>query len=66
MVAWFNEDKETDWAVFGGGEGDSTYTTGDRDYRAFAPYRVAVRGDKFVGSNAKSVRLLTDTQFAGK
>jgi Glycosyl hydrolase family 26 len=31
LVAWFNEDKETDWAVFGGQRGDGSYT-GDGRY----------------------------------
>jgi mannan endo-1,4-beta-mannosidase len=31
MVAWFNEDKETDWAMFGGRLGDGSYT-GDGTY----------------------------------
>ena len=31
LVAWFNEDKETDWAVFGGRLGDGSYT-GDGRY----------------------------------
>jgi hypothetical protein len=31
LVAWFNEDKETDWTVFGGRLGDGTYT-GDGRY----------------------------------
>lgn len=26
LVAWFNQDKETDWAVFGGVRGDGSYT----------------------------------------
>jgi mannan endo-1,4-beta-mannosidase len=31
LVAWFNEDKETDWMVFGGRLGDGSYT-GDGTY----------------------------------
>jgi len=66
MVAWFNEDKETDWAVFGGGDGDTTYTAGNRDYRAYSAYRAGVRGDRFIGSDSSRARLLTDDQFAGR
>jgi hypothetical protein len=32
MVVWFNEDKETDWMVFGGSSGDGAYV-GDGVYR---------------------------------
>jgi hypothetical protein len=31
LIAWFNEDKETDWAVFGGRLGDASFT-GDGRY----------------------------------
>jgi mannan endo-1,4-beta-mannosidase len=27
-VAWFNEDKEIDWAIFGSAAGDSSYKGG--------------------------------------
>lgn len=41
MVCWFNIDKETDWAVFGGGRGTDTYSADDRSetYDVYETYR---------------------------
>jgi len=52
MVAWFNEDKETDWAVYGGSTTWSEYAT-------------AVGDAAFISSSLTNPRLLTDGQFAG-
>jgi mannan endo-1,4-beta-mannosidase len=52
MVTWFNEDKETDWAVHGG----ST---------VWNEYKVAVSGSAFISSDSSNPRLLTNAQFAG-
>ena len=62
MVAWFNADKETDWAVFGGGNGDGTFRYGNTTYRTYAAYKAAVQP---LASSSGSGRLLTDSQFAG-
>jgi len=35
MVIWFNEDKETDWAMFGGANGDVRVGS----YNAFAAWQ---------------------------
>ena len=66
MVAWFNEDKETDWALFGGVNGDSVFAVGRTKYKTYASYKAAVGGAGFVGTSAAQPRLLTDTQFAGQ
>ncbi|HZG65921.1 MAG TPA: glycosyl hydrolase, partial [Herpetosiphonaceae bacterium] len=66
MVGWFNEDKETDWAVLGGGNGDDVYREGEVTYNVYSTYRRAVGGSDFVASNPKNARLLTDEQFAGR
>jgi mannan endo-1,4-beta-mannosidase len=66
MAAWFNEDKETDWAVFGGASGDSTFKSGRTTYRAYAAYRAAVGFGGLIPSDANNLRLLTDAQFAGQ
>jgi mannan endo-1,4-beta-mannosidase len=52
MVTWFNEDKETDWAVYGG----ST---------VWNEYKIAVGSAAFLPSDASNPRLLTNDQFAG-
>lgn len=48
MACWFNVDKETDWAVFGGGRGTDTYRDPDWDvtYEVYSAYREAVRTDE--------------------
>lgn len=65
MVAWFNEDKETDWAVFGGSRGDVTFRYGRTTYRAYSAYAAAVRPPALVGPTPSNPRLLTDAEFAG-
>ena len=66
MVVWFNTDKETDWAVFGGSGGDETFRYGRTTYRGLSVYRSAVSGPAYVSpSDAAGGRLLTDAQFAG-
>jgi hypothetical protein len=66
MLVWFNEDKETDWAVFGGSNGDGTYVDGRTRYKVFSAYQTAVSNSNFVGSTHGAPRLLTDAQFAGQ
>lgn len=65
MICWFNEDKETDWAVFGGARGDEQIKVGRTTYRAYAAYRLAVSGAEFLPSSDTDPRLLTSEQFAG-
>jgi beta-mannanase len=64
MVVWFNQDKETDWAVFGGARGDSTFKYGRTTYRTYGAYRQAVQRPDAVGSTGTG-RLVSDAQFAG-
>ena len=65
MIVWFNEDKEADWAVFGGANGDVTYRSGRTVYKAYAAYRSAVRGAGLLPSNPAQARLVDDVTFAG-
>jgi beta-mannanase len=65
MVIWFNEDKETDWAVFGGTGGDTTFKYGRTNYNGYASYKTAV-GAHGIPSDTTNPRLLTDAQFAGQ
>jgi beta-mannanase len=66
LVSWFNTDKETDWAVFGGANGDGTYTSGRTAYRTYSTYKTAVGAPATVASDPGNPRLLTDAQFAGQ
>ncbi|MES2990288.1 MAG: glycosyl hydrolase [Pseudomonadota bacterium] len=66
MLVWFNEDKETDWAIFGGSNGTETYRAGRTSYKAYGSYRQGVQSGAFVpGNPAPNARVLTDTQFGG-
>jgi mannan endo-1,4-beta-mannosidase len=62
MVTWFNADKETDWAIFGGVNGEETINR----KKAYSAYRTAVGSTKYVTSDPSNARLLTDSQFAGQ
>lgn len=42
MACWFDEDKETDWAVFGGERGTETVTVDGVSYEAYPAYREAL------------------------
>lgn len=66
MVVWFDEDKETDWAVFGGSGGDETFRSGRTRYRALAAYRTAVGAPAYAGSDPADPRLISDDRFAGR
>lgn len=65
MVVWFNEDKETDWALFGGTGGDTTFKVGRTTYRGYASYPAALATFNLTPAmpSAQNVRLLTDLQF---
>lgn len=65
MACWFNIDKETDWAVFGGARGTVTYSEGGTTYDAYGAYRDAVTDDGFVSSRPQSERVLTHGAFLG-
>jgi mannan endo-1,4-beta-mannosidase len=65
MVVWFNADKETDWAVFGGSGGDGSFRWGRTTYRTLVAYRAAAGSGPYAGSDPANPRLLTDEQFAG-
>jgi mannan endo-1,4-beta-mannosidase len=65
MIAWFNEDKETDWTVFGGRNGTETFRSGKTTYKAYSAYRQAVKSNSLTASNPKDPRLLSDALFKG-
>lgn len=66
MLLWFNEDKETDWAIFGGSRGDGTFTYGSQTYITNSAYSSSVAASQFIPSNHNNPRLLTDAQFTGQ
>ncbi len=65
MIVWFNEDKETDWAVFGGSNGDETYRSGRTSYKAYKSYRTAVQSPGLVSPGPTDPRLISDAAFSG-
>jgi len=65
MIVWFNEDKETDWAVFGGLNGDETYRSGRTTYKAYRSYKAAVQNVGLIPSMPSAPQLITDERFSG-
>jgi len=65
MICWFNTDKETDWAMFGGGNGDTVFKVGRTSYKAYVSYKTGVASGTVVPSNPSNPQLITDDQFAG-
>jgi mannan endo-1,4-beta-mannosidase len=66
LVSWFNEDKETDWAFFGGATGETQIKVGRTTYRAYQMYRSSVASANLIASQPTNPRLLTDAQFSGQ
>ena len=66
MIVWFNDDKETDWSVFGGANGDETYRSGRTTYKAYRSYKAAVQNAALISSTPTDPRLITDTDFSGR
>jgi mannan endo-1,4-beta-mannosidase len=61
LVAWFNEDKETDWAVFGGQRGDGSYTG---DGRYVGPWRLPpVQPWQLVGAGLLAALIVAEVMF---
>ncbi|SFR49051.1 glycoside hydrolase family 26 protein [Halorubrum sodomense] len=66
MACWFNTDKRTDWAVFGGDRGTVTAEVDGKAFDAYEKYR-GVAGDPGVlGSHPNHPRVLTNKEFAGE
>ena len=65
MLVWFNEDKESDWAVFGGSNGTETYRSGRTSYKAYTTYRQAAQSPALLSTDPYDPRLLDDTLFGG-
>jgi mannan endo-1,4-beta-mannosidase len=65
LISWFNEDKETDWAFFGGAGGDEQFKSGRTTYRSYKSYRTAVGSENLIPSQASNPRLVSDAAFNG-
>jgi mannan endo-1,4-beta-mannosidase len=65
MLVWFNEDKEADWAVFGGVNGDETWRSGRTSYKAYSAYRSAVQSPALLAPDPADPRLMRDLFFSG-
>ncbi len=65
QLVWFNEDKEQDWAVFGGRLGDTSITLGTNTYLAYDAYKTSQAALQWVSPAADNPRILTDAEFAG-
>lgn len=65
MHCWFNTDKETDWAVFGGDRGTGTYDDGDQQYVVYDAFRDGVSDVGHVGGSLGSGVIPTEV-FQGR
>lgn len=54
MWCWFNEDKETDWAIFDGTRGTEKVTHNGETVRAYTAYRETVNSYTTTGDNSTS------------
>ena len=66
MLCWFNNERETDWAVFGGANGDGTYKSGKTTYKTYGSYKTAVQSGAFANPNTATPGLISPNLFAGK
>ena len=65
MWCWFNEDKETDWAVFDGVRGTETVAHDGERVDAYRAFRESVDGYT-IGANTTATGALATTAFAGE
>jgi hypothetical protein len=61
MVSYFNQDKETDWAIFGGIHGDTIWN----NFSVYSSYNNCLQLNYWISSDNTNQRILTDQQFAG-
>ncbi len=62
MPSPFNLDLETDWAIFGGMHGDTTWN----NYNVYTAYKNCLQTNEWIEVNNTNPRLITDDQFAGR
>lgn len=63
LCCWFNEDKETDWAVFGGAHGTDR-VVGETTRRAYSAYRDAL--STLDSDTPSGGRIVSDAAFLGE
>ncbi|CAF4138234.1 unnamed protein product [Rotaria sordida] len=61
MASYFNTDKETDWAIFGGIRGDSMWT----NYSVYTAYRDCFQSNDWILVNSTNPRIISDEEFSG-
>ncbi|CAF3779384.1 unnamed protein product [Rotaria socialis] len=61
MTSYFNIDKETDWAIFGGVRGDSFFG----NHSAYTAYRDCLQSNDWIIINSTNPRLISDEEFSG-
>ena len=61
MAPYFNIDKETDWAIFGGMNGNTMWN----NFSAYTAYKDCFQSNDWIVPNTTNQRLITDEQFAG-
>ncbi|CAF2711577.1 unnamed protein product [Rotaria sp. Silwood2] len=61
MAPYFNIDKETDWAIFGGMNGN----TMQNNFSAYTAYKDCLQVNDWVLPDSTNQRIITDEQFAG-
>ncbi|CAF1559429.1 unnamed protein product, partial [Rotaria sordida] len=59
--SYFNTDKETDWAIFGGIRGDSMWT----NYSVYTAYRDCFQSNDWILVNSTNPRIISDEEFSG-
>ncbi|CAF1140123.1 unnamed protein product [Rotaria sp. Silwood1] len=61
MASYFNTEKETDWAIFGGVRGNNVWG----NFSVYTAYRDCLQSTDWILPNSTNVRLISDAQFAG-
>ena len=62
FASYFNIEKETDWAVFGGSHGDTVWN----NINVYTAYKNCLQSNDWIYPNSTNPRLITDDQFAGR
>jgi len=65
MACWFNVEKETDWAIFGGSRGTDTFEYLNSTYNVYSEYKDAVIRGGALPSRSEHPRRLSTDEFEG-
>lgn len=66
LVCWFNIDKRTDWAVFGGARGTDTFRHEGTRYSCYDSYREVFTAPEFLPAHPSYPRVLSSDEFQGR